>query len=197
MLFLCVLGSTAAELDFYDLFTRLVDTNAWRSQGVTNALLVDANNKAPKLTNSVLSLEKLRTEGEVGDVRLGMTMEQVVSLWGKPIWLHPRCDGGHKFNFADASLVFVGNCLNKVRLPSGAVFDRGISANSNFQKWQQVLGTPTLVNKGASGSAVVYEHVGKVRTVLLLTFEPDGEVRFPPAIYLDPPLTNWFRKVQL
>ncbi len=44
---------------------------------------------------------------------------------------------------------------------------------------------------------VVYEHVGKVRTVLLLTFEPDGEVRFPPVIYLDPPLTNWFRKAQL
>ena len=195
-LLLCCIGCSAAELDFYSRFLSLANTNDWRAQGVTNALLVDVNNTAPKLTNSAILLQRLRTEGEVGSIRLGMTMEEVVTRWGKPIWLHPRCDGGHKFSFADCSLVFVGNSLNKVRFRNTAFFDQGLSAESDFKAWQKVLGEPTLVNGNSYGSVAVYEKTGTVRTVLLLTFEPDGEVKFPPAVYLDPPLTNWLNKSQ-
>jgi hypothetical protein len=193
-LLLCCFKCFAAESDFYGRFLSLTTTtNDWRVIGVTNALLVDVNNKAPKLTNAVIPLERLRTEGEVGTIRLGMTMEEVVTRWGKPLWLHPRCDGGHKFNFSDCSLVFVANCLSKVRFEDGAVFDHELSAQSNFSAWRRVLGEPTILNKNSYGSGAIYENVGKVRTVLVLAFEPDGEVKFPPALYLDPPLTNWFR----
>jgi hypothetical protein len=195
LLFSCIRCS-AADLDFYHRFLSLVDTNDLRAQGVTNALLVDVNNTAPKLTNSAISLQKLRTEGEVGNIRLGMTMEDVVVRWGKPIWLHPRCDGGHKFNFTDCSLVFVGNSLSKVRFRETAVFDQGLSAQSNLKRWEQILGEPTLQSKDSYGSSMVYEKYGSVRTVMMLTFEPDGEVKFPPALYLDPPLTNWSKMSQ-
>jgi hypothetical protein len=192
LMLLCCFKCSASGPDFYQRFVSLVDTNALVQQWVTNSDLVDKNNTAPKLTNSVISLHKLRTEGEVGNIRLGMTMQDVVACWGKPILLHPKCDGGHRFSFTDCSLVFTGNSLSKVRFGATAVFDQGLSAQSNFKHWEDVLGQPTLRN----GSTVVYEEHGKVRTVLLLTFEPNGDWIFPPALYLDPPLTNWFKKPQ-
>ena len=143
---LCCFRCSASDLDFYHRFLSLVDTNDlfhW----VTNSALIDRNNTAPKLTNSVISLQKLRTEGEAGNIRLGMTMEDVVACWGKPVMLHPKCDGGHRFTFTDCSLVFTGNSLSKVRFRETAVFDRGLSAQSNLRDWEQVLGEPTLENK--------------------------------------------------
>jgi hypothetical protein len=136
-------------------FLSLVDTNAVLIKGVTNAVLVDKNNRAPKLTNTVLSLLKLATEGEVGNIRLGMTMDEIVTRWGKPIWLHPNCDGGHLLNFTDCSLVFRGNSLSKVRFQETALFDQGLSAQSNLQQWRQVFGEPTLLNTHPHGNWAV------------------------------------------
>ena len=195
-LLLCGMSGWAADSDFYHRFLSLVDTNEFPTGGVTNGVLVDRNNKAPKLGHAVISLQKLRTEGEVRGIRLGMTMDDVVARWGKPCWLHPRCAGGHRFLFTDCALVFQGNALSMVRFQETAVFDQGLSAGSSLQEWRKALGEPTQVHESDQGSAAVYETHGKVRTVLLLEFQSDGDARSPPAIYLDPPLTNWFRKVQ-
>jgi hypothetical protein len=193
---LCCIKCSASDLDFYHRFLSLVDTNESRAAGVTNGALVDKSNTAPRLTNAAISLQKLTTDGEVGNIRLRMTMDEVIARWGKPTSLHPRCDGGHLFNFTDCSLVFQGNSLYKVRFQGSAIFDQGLSGQSNIKQWGQVLGEPTAVNKDAHGSRVVYERHGRVRTVLFLTFDPDGDAKFPPALYLDPPLTNWFKKSQ-
>ena len=190
-LLLCCIRSPAADLDFYHCFLSLVDTNDLRVEGATNALLVDVNNTEPKLTNSVISLQKLRTDGVVGSIRLGMTMQEVVARWGKPIWLNPRCDGGHRFVFTDCSLVLQGNSLCKLRFGETGVFDNSLSARSSLKDWVQALGQPTLRNDNVNGSSLVYETRGRVRTVLLLIFHPTGDLVFPPTLYLDAPLTNW------
>src|SRR5690349_19993557 len=91
--------SSAADLDFYAKFRTLLTTNDWGARGITNATLVDTNNTRPDLTNSVLSLETLRTEVLVGGIRLGMTMRYVVDRRGKPKWFHLKCRGGHLFSF--------------------------------------------------------------------------------------------------
>ncbi len=127
------------------------------------------------------------------DIRLGMTMDQVVARWGKPFYLHPNCDGGHRFRFGDCSLVFRGDSLNKVRFQDTAIFTDSLSAKSNRDQWMKVLGQPTVRNDDNYGSALVYETRASVRTVLLLTFDSDGDAKFPPCLYLDAPLTNWFR----
>ena len=66
-LLFCCIRCSATDLDFYHRSLSLVDTNDLRAQGATNALLVDVNNTAPKLTNAVISLQKLRTDEEVGN----------------------------------------------------------------------------------------------------------------------------------
>jgi len=173
--------SNAADGYFYKSFTTLVDTNRLQLEHVRNPILVDTNNTSPKLANTVLSVEQIRNEGRVGSLRLG-----------RPKWLHPNCDGGHRMDFADCSLVFAGNSLSKIRLGDMANFGHGLSASSNLKDWTQVLGKPTVQN----GVSYVYESNGKPRTVLLLTFHENGETLFPPTLYLDPPLTNWFKKVR-
>jgi hypothetical protein len=189
---LASLCSDAAEFAFYKSFTTLVDTNRFQWESVRDPVLVDTNNTSSKFANIVLSVEQIRNEGRVGPLRLGMSMDEVVALFGKPKWLHPNCDGGHQMNFADCSLVFTGNSLSKIRFGDAVTFNHGLSATANLRDWTQVLGAPTIQH----GVSHVYESKGKPRTVLLLTFHEDGESLFPPALYLDPPLTNWFKKVQ-
>jgi hypothetical protein len=183
-------GAAAGEDEFYHRFLSLVDTNKTWQSGATNALLIDPSNKTPKLTNHPVSLQNLTGKGEVGSIRLGMTMNDVVIRWGKPIRLEPRCDDGTRLSFTDCALVFQDNCLNKVRFRDTAVFDQGLSAKSNFKAWRQVLGEPTLRH----GHTVLYESHGTISTVLFLSFFDDDEPIFPPTIYLDPPLTNWFKE---
>jgi hypothetical protein len=190
----------AADDGFYRSFlsasdTNNLDTSSLKSPSgyLLSPLVVDTNNTAAKLTNVVIHLDKLTGRGELADIHLGMTMDELVARWGKPKGLHPNCDGGHRFNFSDCALVFLGNSLDKVRFQETAVFDRGLSARSKLREWLQILGPPTLRNDRAYHSSLVYETRGGLRTVLLLTFTSDGDMEFPPTLYLNPELTNWFK----
>ncbi|HYG33914.1 MAG TPA: hypothetical protein VEC99_03970 [Clostridia bacterium] len=185
-------ANSSSESNYYQRFLSLVNTNEVRPQpGLTNVALVDKKNIAPKLANQNISFQKLIKEGVVGEISLGMTIEAVVSHWGKPLWLHPNCDGGHRLAYDDCSLIFKGNLLNKIRFGETLVFDNGLSARSNLKEWLQGAGPPTLRKDTFNRSLLVYETRGKLRTVLLLTFASNGEMNFPPTFYLDAPLTNW------
>jgi hypothetical protein len=85
------LGSRSAAEDYYSQFLRQGGTNysggLWfRGTGEEfNApLLIDSNNTAPRFTKSKLSELTLQPQLAVAGVRLGMRMDQVVSVWGKP-----------------------------------------------------------------------------------------------------------------
>jgi hypothetical protein len=77
--------------DYYARFLSLGGTNysgvlysGGRGEPLGSPLLEDMTNTAPKLTKSKLSELMLRPQVGVAGVRLGMTMEQVVTAWGKP-----------------------------------------------------------------------------------------------------------------
>ncbi len=93
---LCSLHCFGADDSFFQHYVRLVVTN------VTTPL-VDTNNTSPKLKDIVSPLDRLRAAGEVGGVRLGMTMDEVVQRWGKPRNLYANCGPGARFNYVDAT----------------------------------------------------------------------------------------------
>src|SRR5579859_3443024 len=99
-------GAGAWGGDFYSRFLTLVDINAAETLPVRSPWLTDTNNVAVKLTNSPVNLRDACLKGEIGGVRLGMTMEEVCAILGKPRCLYGLCFGGPNFSYEDVNVVF-------------------------------------------------------------------------------------------
>jgi hypothetical protein len=141
---LVVWSATGHGGDFYRQFLILVDTNQPGALPVASPLLIDTNNSAPKLTNTLVNLSNACARGEIAGVRLGMTMEEVAARWGKPQSLWGRCYGGPRFYYTDASVIFdpSSNSVMRIfthRLPR---LDGGLSASSSAEQFEAVLGKP-------------------------------------------------------
>lgn len=173
---LCCLSCFAADDEFYRYFLTQADTNDLTPRLLRSPLLVDTNNTGVKLTNTKVKLDTLLSHGELGGIRLGMTMDEVVGRWGKPKGFYTRCGGGPRFMFTDADLVFRGNALWRVWPPGSLVFDKGLTAHSNLRDWTKALGKPTRRVAGTNSSFVLgfYE---SARCSLRLDIDPDREGR--------------------
>jgi hypothetical protein len=180
LLALC-LSLRAADDQFYRDFLSLADTNDPAPRLLKSPLVVDTNNTAPKIASTVVQLDRLRAEGRVADLRLGMTMSEVVGRWGKPRGFYSNCDGGPRFLFADASVVFRGNALRRIRLSEAVMFDRGLRGDSGLADWIRVLGEPSKRTDNQYGTYVIYQ---TPKAVIALAFEPDGTMKFPPTVEL-------------
>jgi hypothetical protein len=176
---LCAFSCLAADDSFYRNFLTIADTNISRAVLIESPLLIDTNNTAPKLANSVISLEKLRAEGKVGEVHLGMSMDEVVACWGKPKVFYCRCGGGPRFIFNDVTLVFQSNALMRIYLPDKAVFDCGPWDQSTLNDWIRVLGLPSGRTDHRYGSDLRYE---TPHAVLYLSFGLNEHSHFAPVI---------------
>src|SRR5262245_38968727 len=88
----------AADSSFYQRYVSIVDTSGKWPTGLKSPLLVDTNNTTAKLTNAVIRLDNLRTNGEVAGVCLGMTTDEVVARWGKPPGLQCSSTTGPSFS---------------------------------------------------------------------------------------------------
>jgi len=121
-----------------------------------------------------------------------MTMDQVVLHWGKPKSLYANCGSGPRFIYADVTLNFKCNALDRIYLPESVRFTSGLRADSKLSDWVRVVGEPAMRND-RSGISLVYETQAAIRTVLLLSFDSDGNPRSCPTLWRDPVLTNWFR----
>lgn len=96
---------------------------------ISNPALVDTNNEACFLTNNPPPFFKLQEAGEFARVKLGMTMSQVVKLWGKPRAISPKCGIGPRFYYGnEVSLYFRDDRLVRFSFyhPYSAVFDNGL-----------------------------------------------------------------------
>jgi hypothetical protein len=133
--------------EFYQQFLELTPTNQTRSFRMISALLIDTNNTGSKIPNSALDLESLRQNGKLSGVRLGMTMNEAVSLWGKPTggWPAPiGClHGLTTFFYKDAALGFEGDRLETIRIIPHASIVGGLSVFSKVDEFIRVLGKPT------------------------------------------------------
>lgn len=146
-------GSLATQEEYFAAFQRIAATSGYHWP-ILHPLLVETNNTALKTTNVECSFERLKTQAEVGRVRLGMTMEEVVSAWGKPILIWKWCGGGGpRFNYSGAKVIWAGtnNCARMIFVfgdgLGGIRFDRGLTAQSNIDEWIRVAGQPTRRSK--------------------------------------------------
>jgi hypothetical protein len=166
-MFYCV-SSLAADDGFYRRFLTAIGNNDGQQVHITSPFLVDTNNSVPKLTNAVINLDKLKATGELSGMRLGMTMQEVVTRWGKPRGFWSNCFGGPRFIYADLNVIFDPGkdsvmsfyCYEPV-LPH---LDGGLSASSSIDDFVKVLGKPTKTEKD-SYSFLVYETSRSVLSV--------------------------------
>ena len=189
----CCLKCLAADDTYYQRYLRLVDITG---KGSSSPLLVDTNNTTAKFTNVVVRLDNLRTNGEVAGIRLGMTTDEVVARWGMPRGLQCSSAVGPCLWFTDVRLNFKSNALDHVQIPAAALFDHELRGDSPLKDWVRVLGEPTMRRDDHYGSELVYETHGTMRTVLLLTFDADGEMKFPPSLWRDPDFTKSFKPIK-
>jgi len=146
LILVSVMRCWSADQDSYRTFLSIVSSSG--NVPITSPVLVDTNNLTPKLTNLVVSLPDTKATGRLGDIRLGMTMEQVIDRWGKPEWIWPRCFGGPRFCYSDVNVIFEPGsnsvlsvlCIHASRLPH---FANGLSASSSIPEFVRVLGTPS------------------------------------------------------
>src|ERR1043165_5569047 len=83
-----------ADQEFYQYFLSVIKTNDSRVRPLTLPRLIDSNNIVLRLTNQIVNLSASKTNGKIGDIRLGMSMDEIVAAWGKPNHLWSRCYGG-------------------------------------------------------------------------------------------------------
>lgn len=175
-----------AESDFYRSFLSAVSTDDLQRLGVvvTSPTLADTNNTALKLAAFTNSFSVMRERGEMSEIRLGMSMSEVVAKWGKPPRLFANCGGGPHFSYSDASLVFHGNVLWEVYIPGRnnpdqsflrprvINFEAGLTASSKIQDCVRILGKP---NKTTNWKNVLDYLVYEARDhVMILAFDADS-----------------------
>ncbi len=120
----------AAEVDFYERFASLTQTNRW----------------GPDLTNATLSLTEIRQRGKIAGVKLGSGMSEAVEKWGKPRNLYAQCGGGPVLMFGHGSLAFRGDKVVRVSLSPNTVpglrFEGGLTATNTPAEFAKALGVP-------------------------------------------------------
>jgi hypothetical protein len=139
----CTFTLQAAQNDYYSCFTNSIGTPSGIVQ-IKDPSLLDTNNTGLKLTNALLDLENFCRTGEISDLRVGMTMDQTIAVWGKPKAAFNRCVMAlATFWYNDVALAFEGNELEAVRIDSRATFLKGLSTSSAPADFVRVFGSPT------------------------------------------------------
>jgi len=93
--------SAAAADSFGRAVLKELGTNSLPGRMINVPGLLDATNANPKLNASKLDGINARPQVEIAGAHLGMTIDQLVALWGKPrsIWVY--CDGGLALAYGD------------------------------------------------------------------------------------------------
>jgi hypothetical protein len=147
---LLALHACAAERGYYELFTEALTNGSSGMIASTN--LVNTNNLGPVIGPTV-SFMKFR-QGELAGIKLGMTMSQVVTAWGRPRELASVCVFGPRLWygpgrwFGDLSLSFKGDRLVLIAIAGETAkrltFDNGLSGHAGRTDFESLLGEPSV-----------------------------------------------------
>lgn len=175
ILFGLCLDVLAAEPDYYARFEEVLKSG----QGgfAEDASLVNTNTPVPISTNAPISLSALMSRGELCGVRLGMTMSDVVRIWGKPNQLY-NCGIGPHFYYTGSgqysgygvTLIFSSNKVEVIYIRPGTLRnlrfeEKGLSGMADKEAILSALGPPLAHPPKVrifDGGMVYYE--GNVRT---------------------------------
>jgi hypothetical protein len=109
--------------------------------------LVDTNNSRPILTNAPVSYAGFTSRGELAGIKLGMTMSEVVGVWGKPKRLGPTFHYGTG-KWGDLCLWFSGDRLVWIGITDAqaahVTFDNGLTSLMGRAESEGLLGEPAL-----------------------------------------------------
>jgi hypothetical protein len=175
----------SADESYYRTFLDLAGTNLTRIVAIDSPLLIDTNNNTCKPTNFVVNLADSKATGQLGDVRLGMTMEQVVACWGKPHGIYTRCYGGPRFCYAGGLSVIFEPASNSVlrvlwirHEPDFPRLAAGLAATSaGAEGFIHVLGTPsTRRSRGESADEAAWQELVYTTPTATLRLEFWGRV---------------------
>lgn len=161
----CCRASAADKDEFYHHFQNFTAANA-QAWEVTSPLLVDTNNRAYKLTNVLTQLDKLKSTGALAGVRPGMTMDDVVARWGKPLELWAKGFGGPRFVYKEVSLFFdpAGNSVKSIYTHDLPSLERSLLLTPKIEECLRALGNPNFRDDGTVGSQcfLIYETTNAV-----------------------------------
>lgn len=182
------LGSLGAEGSFYRQF-QAIAPGIPEADRLTTPELVDTNNNLAKLTNTVLSLSKLRETGEVGGVGVQMSMDEVVEHWGKPPKFLITSLGQPWLCYQDVQVLFWPgtNRITAIEVPvnRNIGFERGLSRTSSTNEFLTVLGKPSksCVVKGS----FLWLFYNSPQAIMMLDFSLLDETNGLWKIELEPP----------
>ncbi len=135
---------------------------------ITAASLVDTNNCSPAGRRPI-SL----APGLIAGARLGMSMAEIVSLWGRPVAACLSCTGRPTFSYNDLWLDFQANQVYSITLnlwkPFTPQFAGGLVPLSPTSEWVRLLGQPTHQFTNNWGVSLCYE---TSQTITTLQFDP-------------------------
>ncbi len=162
------LSCLAAEQRFFQQFLSFTASNpeTWE---VLSPLLVDTNNRGFKLTSILTNLAKLKTTASVAGVRPGMTMDEVVSQWGKPPEIWAKGFEGPRFCYKEVTVFFdsTGNAVKSIFTEDLPSLERSLSLTPRIEQCLRALGEPSFRDDTASGSQcwLIYEMTNMVLKV--------------------------------
>ncbi len=162
------LSSLAAEQRFYQQYLSFTASNpeTWE---VGTPLLVDTNNRGYKLTSVLTNLAKLKTTAALAGVRPGMTMDEVVRLWGKPPEMWAKGFEGPRFCYKEVSVFFdsSGKAVKSIFTQDLPALERSLSVTPKTEECLRALGPPSFRDDTATGSQswLIYEMTNVVLKV--------------------------------
>ena len=151
--------SLGADQTYYRNLQFFLATNSqvWEVRAPS---FVDTNNTGFKLTNVVVNLASLRKTGTVGGVRPGMTMEEVIACWGKPLELWAKGLGGPRFCYKEVSVFFepARNSVKSVYTQDLPSLMRKLEITPKVQECLNALGNPTFRDDTAAGDKTFFDY---------------------------------------
>ena len=115
LVLLGLLSSFAGEQPFYQRFLSFTAANP-QSWEVDSPLLVDTNKQGLQTGERPDEPRQAQTTGALAGVRPGMTMDEVVTQWGKPPELWVKGFEGPRFCYKEVSVFFdsSGNAVKSI-----------------------------------------------------------------------------------
>jgi hypothetical protein len=154
------LSSLAAEPGFHQQYLSF-STNNPESWEVRSPRLVDTNNTGYKLRSVLTNLANLKTTAALAGVRPGMTMDEVVAQWGKPVELWAKGFEGPRLCYKEVSVFFdaSGNSVKSIFTQDLTGLERAMSVTPKVEECLRAFGPPTFRDDTATGteSWLIYE----------------------------------------
>ena len=136
------------ETDYYSRLLASVNKALPGVQRITDQTLVNTNNTTMKTRGCVFLLDQIAAGGPIGDVRLGMALDEIVHAWGNPPKAWWNYQGGPRLDYQGVTLYFASNRLSGICLHSPELrhlrFKPDVPPGADIARWQQAIKPCTL-----------------------------------------------------